>query len=275
MTYGPWTTNNVLSDNNQKMIVDASSDLDGKWVLKKKSNKSLDEFVELLRLVQKPIRHMVEFPKNSYHMFGQNESEIWFAMKRYDSHLNAEHQSLWLTLGVSGVQFLQDLHHLHRRVYMDMRNENVLVSNNKFHFADYELIDVVSPPKTRDYDLEFRWYFMARGAEPDEQLYSWKQDLVGLGYLLVQLTTTGKLTFYQECLDRRVGQRSKHTSIKNLMELRNVEIMTAANPVLKAYLAKVGALSWSSPDPPPRTFYEDLEALFNIAQREEVAVHVS
>jgi len=269
---GPWTTGDIISDANNKRIVNVSSELDGNWVIKIKSNKDiaeargLDELTEVLRLRQSEVRHMIEMPKDSYHMFGQTATEIWFAMKRYDGHLMPAHRGSWKRLAVYGLEFLQDMHRIHRRVYMDMRPENVLVSYSDglpyFCFADYELVDEMCDTSTRDFDLGCRWYFMARGAEIDEPMYSWRQDLVGLGYLLVQLTSDAERPFIAECFNRRDGGRRKHMTIKELLASRDAEVYRAANPILQSYLNKIAEVSWKAVEPPSVEFYESLEALF-------------
>lgn len=269
---GPWTTDDTISDVNNKRIVKVTSELDGNWVVKIKSNKNLadtrglEELTEVLRLQQSKVRHMIELPNDAYHMFGQTATEIWFAMKRYDGHLTSAHRGSWKRLAVYGLEFLQDMHRTHRRVYMDIRPENVLVSYSgglpDFCFADYELVDEICDMKTRDYDLGCRWYFMARGAELDEPMYSWRQDLVALGYLLVNLTKDADTPFIDECFNRRDGGRRKHMSIKELLSSRDAEVYRAANPVLQSYLNKIAEVSWKAVEPPSVEFYESLEALF-------------
>jgi len=261
--YGPWTVDTCLSDFNNKQIL-AVSDHDGKpsgyWIIKVKSDKDSSELKEVNELLKNPPRNMIEVPGSIHQRFGQTETKIWYAMRYYDGHLTKANADKWCEVAVACIQFLSDLHTVHRKVYMDFRLENILVTNNTFVVADYELVTQIDTTKTKDEGRNRAWYFYAKGAEPNKWLYSWRQDLVGLGYLLVELTAS--LPFYDDFMDRRFGQRANHKSTKDILKGRDVSIRAMANPVLQKYLALIKKVPWNSLAPPPVSFYCELEDLF-------------
>ena len=260
--YGPWTIDAIISDRNEKKIASVSTDVKASWAIKIQSNKSLEELTDFLALVRAPPRNMVAVPSLSHQLFGLTPTEVWYAMKRYDGHVNRSHSHMWRSIGVACIEFLSDLHRKHRKVYMDFRLENILVAGSTFAIADYELVTAVRPELTSKMSCDTRWYFYARGAEPDMPLYSWRQDLVSLGYILVQLTA--ELPFFDDFMSRRFGRRANHTSTKLLLAQRDRTVLAQANPTLVAYFAKIKEVDWFAQDPPPTAFYEELASLIKL-----------
>lgn len=259
--YGPWICEKVICDAHEKRIVAVSTDtVKGAWTIKVKSNKCLEELTDFLALVRAPPRNMVAVPSVAHQLFGITPTEVWYAMKRYDGHLTSAHSHMWRQVGVACIEFLSDLHLKHRKVYMDFRLENILVSGSTFVVADYELVTSVSSEQTCKTACDTRWYFYARGAERKAWLHSWRQDLVSLGYILVQLTGSN-LPFFTEFMNRRFGRRVNHKSTKTLLAERDRVVLSLANPTLVAYLTKIKEVSWFSLDPPPASFYEELDNL--------------
>lgn len=257
--YGPWTIDEIISDRNEKKIAAVSTDVKGSWVIKIQSNKCLEELTDFMALVREPPRNMVAVPPTAYELFGLTPTESWYAMKRYDGHLTKAHSHMWRQVGIACIQFLSDLHCIHRKVYMDFRLENILVSGSTVAVADYELVTSVSPELTSKSECSTRWYFYARGAERDAPLYSWRQDLVSLGYILVQLTA--ELPFFDDLMSRRVGRRVNHKSTKLLLAERDRAVLAQANPTLVAYFTKIKEVDWFAQDPPSTAFYEELTSL--------------
>jgi serine/threonine protein kinase len=185
-------------------------------------------------------------------------------MKRYDGcvEVNDFCKTHWRTLAIHVLQFLQDFHHAHGLLHMDIKKPNILVDTDKIEFivADYEHAEPPSSLRTTDYDENHLWYYLAMGAEIDEQLYSWRFDLVALGYLLASLTVEPKAwTFERKCWNRRDGKNAMPH--EELVALRAQELR-GANPIVCTYMDRLATVSWTAKEPPPRQFYKDLETLF-------------
>jgi hypothetical protein len=259
-----------LSSYNNKQINSVCSSQAGDWVIKVKTNKDTDELTQVLTLLENPPRNMVEVPTSVFHRFGVTEDKVWYAMKLYDGHLTKANADKWRLIGKTCIQFLADLHANHRKVYMDFRLENILVSGNTFVVADYELLSNVEDTVTKKAGRNTAWYFYSKGAEPDQWLYSWRQDLVGLGYLLVELTTN--LSFYADFMNRRIGRRANHKSTKELLRARDEAVLTA-HPTLRVYMEKIKEVRWDSLIPPLPSFYRELEELFIEEQQPVELLH--
>jgi hypothetical protein len=145
---------------------------------------------------------------------------------------------------------------------MDFRPENILIDGDDFVVTDYETVGFVYTMKTRDANADARWYYMARGAEPDQWLYSWKMDFVSLAYMLITLTCEKVPTICHELMERRKGSRQTHESMRSLAKRRNVAMYEVANPVMKKYLDILREVKWNIWEPPPYTIYSRLEELF-------------
>ena len=262
-TLGPWILRTTLSDANDKQIVRVvSKSLSGNWVVKIKTNKKLDELTDLRSLLREPPRNMVKVPPSPYHQFGLTEDSVWFAMQLYSGHLTRTDAYRWKEVAISCIHFLTDLHQLHDKVYMDFRMENILMTCNTVTVADYELVSEVGSMKTREASASNRWYYMARGAEPDQWLRSWRHDFVSLGYMLVMLTAEEEPSFVADFMQRRFGVRSSHRSTKQLLAARDRTMRSLMNPTLQSYFNKIAEVNWDKWVSPPRAFYEELEALF-------------
>jgi hypothetical protein len=146
---------------------------------------------------------------------------------------------------------------------MDWRPENVLVDGKAgFVVADYESITTISRTKTRNAPFDSRWYYMYRGAEPDQWLYSWKMDLIGIAYMLIRLTTDGGSDICREFLECRARQKKTHSSMRYLAKKRNAIMYEFANPALKRFLDIIKPLKWNSQSPPFYSIYDSLKTLF-------------
>ena len=111
---------------------------------------------------------------------------------------------------------------------------------------------------------------MARGAEPDECLNSWRMDFTGLGYMLTLLTAEKEPAFVTKFIDRRFEctGRPNHKSMKQLAAQRNVVIYKLANPTMKTYFDIIGKIDWDNQ--PLYAVYYELEALFTCGECDAV-----
>ena len=273
MTIGPWTLGNELYNRGNKKIFDVTSELypePGQWVLKMADNNKLTELTMILMFNDTGSSNTVNITEDIYHRFGLTNDSVWFAMKKYQGHIGHKDKSSWKEVAVACLKFLKDLHKSKGYVYMDFRMENVLVDSDKseyddkrFTVADYELIEKVSSLRTRKTTRSNRWYYIARGAEPDEWLCSWKNDFVSLGYLLVMLTTGKNFELIDDFLRRRSEEPNNHKSMRDLAKERNSIIYAAANDQLKVYFDKVRTIKHNTFNPPLYSVYDDLIELFD------------
>jgi len=253
-----------------KIIYQATSDSlksNDKWLVKVKPNSSLDEISTLLYLRQESPGLVTDMPISPYHKFGMTPESIWFAMRQYDSHITKAHTNSWQEIAITCLEFLQALHKDYKRVYMDFRAENVLVNGKKFIISDYELVTQIESRKLKRLTRSTRWYYMGRGGEPNEWVYSWKMDFVSLGYMLIRLTSKKDTSICDELMERRAGLRKNHLSMKQLAKQRNAIMYDAANPTLKAYLDTLKDIMWNEWEPPMYSFYKKLIHLFREAKK--------
>ena len=266
--YGPWTLGKCLYSGGENKVYEATCpelEQGKRWLLKIQPNKGSDELGLLLAMKSEmEPANMIEMPASPYHKFGMTPESVWYAMRQYDGHVcRVAHKHLWRRVAACCLEFARDLHKEHGRVYLDWRPENVLADGeDKFIVADYATVGFVDSEKVRKASMYARWYYMSKGAHPDKWLYAWKTDLVGIGYMLIRLTTDKDTSICTEIIDRRTGERENHKSMRALVKERDAVMYDAANPVLKEYLDLVGELKWSSWSPPPYSLYSRLIALF-------------
>ena len=265
--YGPWTLGKCIYDARGNKIYEATSSTLGskeKWLVKVMPNDDTQELSTLLALkAESTPLNMVQIPDSAYHQFGMNPTSVWFAMKHYEGPITKTHQKQWKRVATSCIDFICDLHKNHHRIYMDWRPENVLVDDKgSFVVADYETITTISRTKTRNVPFDSRWYYMYRGAEPDQWLYSWKMDLTGIAYMLIRLTTDGGSDICREFLECRAREKKTHSSMRYLAKKRNEIMYGFANPALKRFLDIIKPLKWNSQSPPLYSIYDSLKALF-------------
>jgi len=250
-----------------KKIYEATSDTlnsTDKWLVKVKPNVKTTELYTLLSLnLESQPLHMIELPSCPYHKFGMTPEHVWFAMKQYDGHVTRDHAGSWKEIAKACISFLEILHNEHHRIYMDFKLDNILVNGSDFIVSDYELITQVETDKLRSAGRTTKWYYMARGGEPDEWLYSWKMDLMSLAYMLITLTSDeNDVKICDDLLRQRYDKRSIKSSMKKIALRRNKIMYEAANPVLKQYLDIIKSIPWDDWDPPSYKLYSSLSALF-------------
>ena len=263
MDFSPWNVTNVLYNRRGTKIYETS---DSRWVLKVigDETQSLYELQILLRIIASVPRHSIALPPSRYGLYGRTQVAGWYAMKRYDGcvEINEFCKTQWQTLAIHVLQFLQDFHHGHGLLHMDIKKANILVDIDRTDFvvADYEHAEPPDSKRTADYDANHQWYYLAMGAEIDQQLYSWRFDLVALGYVLASLTVEPQCwTFEQKCWDRRTGKGG--ILYDEMIAIRSAEL-SGANSAICKYLERVATIPWAAKEPPSRQFYKSLEAIF-------------
>lgn len=258
-----------LDEDSMRRIVPTT---DPAWVLKIATIKSPDfgnELANLLLFADRPPRNMVEVPRDPCALFGcrHDIGERWFAMRRYDGHLVVDDwaRRYWKSIATAGLEFLEDIHRRQRRVYMDFKPQNVLVDRTacRVVFADYEMCDTITATPANAYGRDLLWYFMARGAEPGQALYSWRMDLTGLAYMLAEILwpiDCSCATFPHVC-NRVLVEKNVEISMESFLSLRATEMERGAHPVVRRLLEQIAEIPWDAPVPPLRSFYAQLRAL--------------
>lgn len=264
MDYGPWGITTLLYSKRGTEIYSTS---DVRWVLKAVDDeqRSLDELRVILAIYYKRPRYAIALPPSLYGLYGRTPNTGWYALKRYAGHVELDPycKERWRTLAIHVLQFLQDFHHDHGLLHMDIKRANILIDRERqaFVVADYEHADRPSTTLTTSYTDSYKWYYMAMGAELDQPLLSWRLDLVALGYLVASLTVEKSAwTFEQACWDKRDGSGlpSEEVVGLRLQELANVD------STVLAYLEHIKEVDWSAKEPPARSFYVELEELFKV-----------
>jgi len=266
MEYHPWKLTRSLYSQRGTKIYETT---DSRWVIKVTEDdaRSLYELQILLRILAAPPRHSIKPPPSTYGLYGRTPMAGWYAMKRYDGCVerNAFCTTHWRTLAIHVLQFIQDLHHDHRLVHMDIKKTNILVDtdNTEFVVADYEHAESPDSSMAVTCDDDHLWYYMSMGAELYEPVFAWRFDLVALGYLLASLTVEpNDWTFEQECWEKRHGRGQSQEMV---LALRTSEL-AGLEPAVQAYMRRIMDVAWDAPAPPSRAFYRELEALFDGAK---------
>jgi len=265
MDYAPWWPYTVLYKKNGTEIVETDY---YEWVMKRVTDakRARREIKTLRRLLADAPRHSIAVPPQISRYYDYSVVGGWYVMKRYTDEVrcNTFCKEHWKTMAVHVLQFLQDLHHNHHKVHMDIKKANILYDKaaSDFVVCDYELVDDISLMHTIDMDDDHCWYYLAMGAEPAEPTYSWRMDLVALGYIFGSLAVEPTAwTFEQECFNHRTADGGS-MCMTDILALRTKELTAIAEPLITTYLALVGTIAWDSLEPPPRSFYEGLEAVF-------------
>lgn len=261
---GPWTIKSIIE---KKSTVYIAQTDDPDIVVKVCEESLTQELMTILNIFNKThtLRNAIELPATTYKLFGVTPKSTWYAMRRYDGPIERNDicRSRWRKIGLHVLQFLQDLHTNFRKVHMDIKMKNILMDKTSscFVVADYQLVDDIRPAATNSFSDDYKWYYLAMGAEPHEPLFSWRMDLTALGFMLLHLTSENEdSAFSKECSKRR-KDGNYVVSLSYILEMRSSELL-AAPETLKEYFKAVQNLSWSSPDPPSVSFYNGLQSLF-------------
>lgn len=264
MDYSPWCLYNTLYTKHGTEIIETDY---SEWVVKRMEDghRMRKEIKLLLSILSNAPRHAIAVPPPACRFYDYSRAGGWYVMKRYtdEVHRNSFCKENWKTLATHVLQFLQDLHHS-GKVHMDIKRPNILYDEAACEFvvADYELVQEISSTHTLDLDDDHLWYYLSMGAELTEAVYSWRMDLVALGYILASLSVEpSEWTFEQECYDHRTGSGSM--DLPELLDLRAAEVEAITEPLIITYFELIATIEWGSPAPPPPVFYEELEALFS------------
>jgi serine/threonine protein kinase len=236
---------------------------DTNWVIKlilpeSSSMDNLEEIQHVLRIAAMPPRFCVEFPIKHHYLFGTNAEGVWYALARYDGHVDTSEycRTNWKLIGSAVLCFLEDLHHQHRVIHMDIKAENILVdyAARRFVVADFELLTAPQSSLLRDeIDLDFLWYYIGHGADLDHPVKTWRTDLIMLGHLLARLTWNYDYTWTarERCWQKSLRPTSQ-AEIRELILHRDSQLRAGAAPAVVAYLTHVAEhVSWDPAVPPP------------------------
>lgn len=260
----PWIERKRLYDRDGASIIQTSSQ---QWVVKyTRSRTTFKKEIGFLRKLLTrgpPIRNMIELPVDPSLQFG----ECWYAMRRYTGSVSScchEVRSLWRTLAIDVLNFLEDLHRGHRLVHLDITLRNILFDRESRHFvvSDYELLeDISTEAAVVDDSDDHLWYYIGFGAELSAPIESWRMDLTMLGYALDELVRTRATSYDHLCFKRRRVHRLSICDY-DIIARRNEE-MANCHSTVRAYLDRLASLvDWRASEPPPPSVYDELRALF-------------
>lgn len=273
-TYGPWSiTDEVLYTKDKVRIVGTT---DSHIVLKIApiSDIAHDEIGALIAMRRHSVTYGVYTPSDPRKFCGMTDKYVWYAMLRYAGHIayNDESRRNWRRIAQDVLAFLTQLHRACHLVHMDIKVTNILQCKSRIAFvvSDYELCDTPNRRLTRDYGPDFRYYYMALGAELDQPLVSWRMDLTALGYILAEMTWNTvdhqRATFQKSMYSLRdkaaAGESVDPSGDDKLVALRERE-MAVAHPSVLGYLRLVAErVPWDMEAPPPESLYRELLAFF-------------
>jgi hypothetical protein len=218
----------------------------------------LDSFelavVRLLRGMNPPLRSCVE-------ILPEPKECDRYAMRHYDGHIEVEAYTrfYWRSIGRQCLAFLEDFHHVTGMAHMDIKKANILINRqtNTFHVADFGNAEYPwkEPRLLREYDANTKWYYLAMGGELDQPVYSWRMDLVALGYMLASLQPNYVGRFESECWEKREGRGILTDEATLALRAKDVA-------ALEPYFARLTIVPWTAAAPPPCSFYQELAELF-------------
>lgn len=272
--YGPWTlSDDVLYDNKGVRIV-GTTHPDYVLKVRPKDDTAYDELGAFCMIRRHRLNYAVHTPHDSAKFCGMTDTHVWFAIRRYAGCLAYDDfaRDNWRRIAQDTLAFLTQLHRSCHLIHMDVKVTNILRTGGRpaFVVADYELCDTPNRRHTRDYRADFRYYYLAMGAELDQPLYSWRMDLTALGYMLAEMTwnkVDNRHTTFQRLMYRRrdaaaAGEAVDPSGDAELVALRESE-MRLAHPSVLAYLQHIDKdLTWTCEFPPPETFYRELLSFF-------------
>lgn len=272
--YGPWTvTEEVLYEKEDVRVIGTT---DNHYVIKlrKISDIAHDELGALMMIRRHSIAGAVHTPTSAERFCGMTSTHVWFAMRRYAGPIAYDDMSRhnWRRIAQDVLRFLSYLHRSCHLIHMDIKVTNILAhrSRTEFVVSDYELCDTPKRRLTHTYKPDYRYYYLAMGAELDQPLVSWRMDLTALGYILAELTwntvDNKRTTFQQRMYDIRnavsAGAHDDPSGDADLVALREAE-MAAAHPSVLAYLRLIKErLPWDMECPPPESLYRELLNFF-------------
>lgn len=273
--YGPWTITDEVLYQKEDVHVVGTTDPDYVLKVRKISHTAHDELGALTMIRRHTLTYCVHTPHSADKFCGMTDTHVWYAMRRYAGPIayNDEARRNWRRIAQDALAFLTQLHRSCRLVHMDIKITNILAHRGRVAFtvSDYELCDVPNRRLTREYGPDFRYYYMAMGADLDQPLVSWRMDLTALGYVLAEITWNtvehNRTTFQRLMYDRRdaaarLGARDDPSGDAELMALREAE-MSKAHPSVLGYLQLIEErLPWDMEGPPPESFYRELLAFF-------------
>lgn len=277
-SYGPWTITDEVLYRKMDVCVVGTTEPDYVLKLRKISHVAHDELGALMMIRRHSLSYAIDTPLCSTKFCGMTDTHIWYVMRRYAGHVsyNEDARRSWKRIAQDVLAFLTQLHRSCHLVHMDIKVTNILAnhSHTRFVVSDYELCDTPDRRLTRDYSPDFRYYYMAVGADLDQPLVSWRMDLTALGYILAEMSwNTSEMlprtTFQRLMYERRdaaaavtVGPRDDPSGDVDLIALRERE-MLGAHPAILGYLRFIKErLPWDMEAPPPESFYRELLTFF-------------
>jgi hypothetical protein len=273
--YGPWTaTEEVLYDKKEVRVL-GTTDPDYVLKIREISDIAHDELGALMMMRRHSVSYGVYTPHRDAKKFcGMTDTHVWYAMRRYAGHIHYddETRSKWRRVAQDVLAFLTQLHRACHLIHMDIKITNILANrtHTAFVVSDYELCDTPNRRLTRDYGPDYRYYYLAMGAELDQPLVSWRMDLTALGYLLAELTwntvENRRTTFHKAIFGIRdraaAGERIDPSGDAELVALRERE-MAAAHPSVLGYLRLIAErVPWDMEAPPSESLYRELLTFF-------------
>jgi hypothetical protein len=274
-TIGPYfLTGAPLYDRNGCQLLPVQlPGLDGSWALKVKADNRF-EIESIESLLHKKVRSCVEFPPPPAPLTGSLESgRQWYCMRRYDACVenNLWCRLRWKQIGLAVLDFLEDLHCRVGAAHLDIKTFNILIDRDSetFHVCDFEhMMDSASFDRDtplKDYNGEYKWYYVMLGGDLDQPCEGWRMDLEALGFALAALTWPrgASMGFVDECRERMEGRGSPAITDEEVLALREKELADNTDDALLPYWSILEEqVTWTQEAPPGPEVYELLRACF-------------
>lgn len=256
----------VIDDETCEII---KNNLNGrKWVLKYIKNINSHPYTEEIDNIEKYELHKSQFcitmPDDNSYRSGIYDNKSWYVMQKYDGSLKE-----YFLFGKNNIKLLLSniidslewFHTTKKRVYGDMKIDNILINFNDnktpFCLIDYESI---TEPNTNTCikDLPNGYYYFGLGCSSDKPYMSYRMDLQAFGYILWSLTLSVDSHFifnWQSKAFNYYDDNKITSEFDDLVKVRFTENTTLCmNDLIKSYFNIISGVDWLEVNPNPEIY---------------------
>ena len=259
---GPWKVYKMINIINDRVIVDViinkilSDEFNINKIWTMKINISNENEIEnIINYELDQCKYSMKYPSNDFYFYGKINKYWWFVMEKFEldcNNLIIFNYKLFLD-GV--INFLRYIHIEKKVVHGDLKPKNILYNENKYTVCDFETLkppdklDICNGNHYNDY------YYYLYGCEYNKNIFSYRNDLQSVCYILWMILRENKYMNYQQLAQDYYTNHIRENQMKKLEQLRSQEIMP---PLIKKYYNIISIIKWDQEEPPDNQVYDNL-----------------
>ena len=262
---GPWKVHKIINVVCDRCIVDVVidktlndqlNDINKIWTMKI-NNYSDEEINNIKNYELNKCKYSMQYPIDDNYFSGKINKYNWFVMEKFEFDCNELSYFNYKYFLDYVINFLRYIHREKKVVHGDLKSKNILYNKDNIRYVvcDFETLQKPNKEDICNGEHYNDYYYYLYGCELNQCIYSYRNDLQSICYILWMVLRENKYMNYQTRSQNYYNYHIKENKMYKLELLRSQEIMP---PVIKKFYDIISIVKWDQEEPPDNELYDNL-----------------